>query len=113
MYCAPCPMLTTAMTAATPITIPSIVRADRILLRASARKARRNVFRNSMILLGTPRSISQYRLPPASAPARYLPRPRQPAPRQLEASSILRVLRIVHGRYCPAAAFRPETPVHA
>ena len=36
---APCPRLTIAITAATPITIPSIVRIDRALLRASARSA--------------------------------------------------------------------------
>ncbi len=37
--CAPCPMLTIAITAATPMMMPSMVSAARILLRASARKA--------------------------------------------------------------------------
>ncbi|MCG3163444.1 MAG: hypothetical protein JMDDDDMK_04871 [Acidobacteria bacterium] len=41
--CAPWPMLTMAITAATPMTMPSMVRAERILLRASARKAIRKI----------------------------------------------------------------------
>src|SRR6266478_6363079 len=43
MYCAPWPMLTTAITAPTPMMMPSMVSADRILFRASARSASRNV----------------------------------------------------------------------
>src|SRR5262249_45364384 len=41
--CAPWPMLTMAITAETPMTMPSMVRAERILLRASARKAIRKI----------------------------------------------------------------------
>ena len=38
-FCAPWPRLTIAITDATPIMMPSIVSADRTLLRASARNA--------------------------------------------------------------------------
>ena len=41
--CAPCPMLTIAITAETPMMMPSMVSAARILLRASARKAMRMI----------------------------------------------------------------------
>jgi hypothetical protein len=41
-------MLTTAITAPTPMMMPSMVSAERILLRASARSASRNVFMKSM-----------------------------------------------------------------
>ena len=42
-------MLTTAITAPTPMIMPSMVNADRILFRASARSASRNVFMKSII----------------------------------------------------------------
>jgi len=41
--CAPCPTLTMAITAATPIMMPSMVSADRSLLRAKARIAMRRI----------------------------------------------------------------------
>ena len=43
LCCAPCPTLTMAITAATPIMMPSIVSADRSLLRAKARIAMRRI----------------------------------------------------------------------
>src|SRR5580704_17867796 len=46
-------MLTTAMTAPTPMMMPSMVKTERILLRASARSARRNVFMKSISYLAT------------------------------------------------------------
>ena len=41
--CAPCPTLTMAITAATPMMMPSMVSAERSLLRASARIAMRRI----------------------------------------------------------------------
>src|SRR5713101_3923965 len=46
-YSAPCPMLTVAITAPTPMMIPSMVSDDRSLFRASARNASRTVFQKS------------------------------------------------------------------
>src|SRR5262245_12188300 len=46
--CAPCPILTIAITAATPMMTPSIVSVERILLRASARKAIRKIIKMFM-----------------------------------------------------------------
>src|SRR5215216_1023578 len=48
---APWPMLTIAITAETPMMMPSIVRAARILLRIRARKATRMIIKKSMLLL--------------------------------------------------------------
>jgi hypothetical protein len=50
-------MLTIATTAETPIMMPSMVSAARILLRCNARKATRMMFKRSMI-------ISRAALPP-------------------------------------------------
>src|ERR1700723_2043859 len=50
-------MLTTAMTAPTPMMMPSIVNAERILFRASARSASRNVFMKSISYLEATRRL--------------------------------------------------------
>src|SRR5689334_17685170 len=47
--CAPWPILTMATTADTPMMMPSMVSAARILLRTNARKATRIMFKRSMI----------------------------------------------------------------
>src|SRR5712671_211263 len=52
-------MLTTAITAPTPMIIPSMVNAERILFRASARSASRNVFMKSIIFLQVPWRLFQ------------------------------------------------------
>src|SRR5215203_2903474 len=44
-------MLTIAITAATPMMMPSMVRAARILLRTRARKATRMIFKKSIVVL--------------------------------------------------------------
>src|SRR5215472_11367887 len=51
VWSAPWPMPTMAITAPTPMMMPSMVNSVRILLRASARKAIRNVERRSIALL--------------------------------------------------------------
>jgi hypothetical protein len=47
--CAPCPMLTIAITAETPMMIPSMVRDARILLRTRARKATRIIINKFIV----------------------------------------------------------------
>src|SRR6476469_9384864 len=47
--CAPCPSPTVAITAPTPITIPSIVSSERILFRVNARTAIRKIAMNSTL----------------------------------------------------------------
>ena len=58
---APCPMLTIAITAETPMMMPSMVRAARILLRTRARKATRMIISRFMIYFrcypALPRSV--------------------------------------------------------
>ena len=49
MNCTPWTIETTAMTAATPMMIPSVVRIERILLARSARKAMRRFSVTTMI----------------------------------------------------------------
>jgi hypothetical protein len=55
--CAPCPMLTIAITADTPMMMPSMVRAARDLLRMSARKAMRMII-EMFITLSAPQGFS-------------------------------------------------------
>ena len=47
--CAPVPSATIVITAETPMIMPSMVRAVRILLRASALNAMRSTIRNDMV----------------------------------------------------------------
>ena len=49
--CAPWPMLTMAITAETPMMMPSIVNAARILLRSRARKATRMIIKRFIIFI--------------------------------------------------------------
>src|SRR5712692_469921 len=49
-YSAPWPMLTVAITAPTPMMMPSMVSAERSLFRASARRANRSVFQKSILV---------------------------------------------------------------
>jgi hypothetical protein len=71
---APCPMLTITMTAETPMMMPSMVKAARDLLRASARKAMRMMARTFILFNPLPRPL---RRPPGGSSA---PRPRRAAP---------------------------------
>ncbi len=48
MYCSPWTIETTAITAATPMTMPSVVRIERILLARSAESAMRKFSRKTM-----------------------------------------------------------------
>src|SRR5262252_980891 len=58
---APCPTLTMAITAATPIMIPSIVSADRSLLRASALPAMRRICVRFISILRRGHALQDFR----------------------------------------------------
>ena len=83
-------MLTTAITAPTPMMMPSIVSAERILFRASARSASRNVFMKSMLCISRlardDSTVRSRRLCRASFPGGHcLPHLRRLAPPPWEA----------------------------